>query len=179
MRGNRDFLISTKLAQYLGAELWPDQVSVSTPSIKFVLSHGDELCTDDSSYQRFRRFVRSNITQSIYYALPLSWRIGVANCFRQRSKAAGLYKSHDITDVNPDACAALLQKHKMHTLVHGHTHRPAVHTSAPDLLIDRRIVLPDWELDHSEKARGGWLSIHGPQMVLHRLGHDDVVCDVQ
>ena len=121
MRGNRDFLMGDKLAKHLNATLLADQVVLSTKHFTFLLSHGDELCTDDVAYQRFRRIVRSPITQTFFNTLPFSWRKAVAQHFRTRSKAAGQYKSASITDVNSEACAQALIQYGVHTLVHGHT----------------------------------------------------------
>lgn len=179
MRGNRDFLMGEKLAHYVNATLLDDQVLISTELLTFVLSHGDELCTDDRSYQRFRNIVRKPLVQRAFYTLPLSWRKAIANYFRERSKAAGKHKSYTITDINNEACAQLLAKHKVAVLVHGHTHRPAIHTmSSNNNTHQIRIVLPDWELDDLFAQRSGWLSISSTQMVLHQLNQADRPCDI-
>lgn len=177
MRGNRDFLMGKQLANHLHAELLPDQLVVQTDGFEFLLLHGDELCTDDHSYQRFRRIVRHPLTQALFYSLRLNTRLRIANFFRKRSKAAGQHKTYQITDVTPQACVDVMLKHQQPTLIHGHTHRPALHTMGAEHPDYRRIVLPDWELDHSQPHRAGWLAIDGKQMVLHRLGHDDLMCD--
>ena len=165
MRGNRDFLLGNDFAKAVGATLLPDNgLQLQTPAGTFWLTHGDELCTDDHSYQRFRRIVRLPAVQKLFLACPLRWRQGLANYFRRRSRQAGQYKSAAITDVNPQACPALLQQQGLSILVHGHTHRPAIHHE--NAL--HRIVLPDWELDHSQPGRYGWLSVGAAGFALHQ-----------
>lgn len=166
MRGNRDFLLGASFARHVGATLLPDELPVSSPAGDFWLTHGDELCTDDHAYQRFRRTVRHPLVQRLFLACPLAWRRGIANYFRRRSQQAGQYKSAMITDVNPLAWQALLALHGLSVLVHGHTHRPADHLT-PDG--KRRIVLPDWEADHSQPVRGGWLVVDTEGLRLHQI----------
>src|SRR5690606_22594482 len=136
----------------------------------------DELCTDDEAYQRFRRVVRHRGIQRLFFSLPLGWRRGIANYFRERSKAAGRHKSYQITDVNADACELLMAHHHVKSLIHGHTHRPAVQAMAPQPETHRRIVLPDWELDHAQPPRSGWLSIHRQKVTLHQCGQPTIKC---
>ena len=47
-------------------------------------------------------------------------------------------------DVNQSAVAAAMRKHEVHRLIHGHTHRPAVHRFDLDGASTERIVLGDW-----------------------------------
>lgn len=166
MRGNRDFLLGEHFAQHVGATLLPDALRLGSPAGDFWLTHGDELCIDDHAYQRFRRLVRNRWVQALFAACPLSWRRGIANYFRRRSRQAGQYKSAIITDVNSQAWQALLAQQGLSVLVHGHTHRPAEHMAADG---KRRIVLPDWEADHSQPVRGGWLSVDTDGFNLHLL----------
>ncbi len=170
MRGNRDFLLDQRFASYIGAQLLPDQVLLSTDHHQLVLTHGDELCTDDVNYQRFRRRVRAPLIQSLFLALPLKWRLSVAGGLRQRSRKQQQYIEPSITDVNESSCVQLLEQHQRTLLVHGHTHRPALHrlanTNKSNLT---RIVIPDWEYDHSQPTRGGWLALNKNGLIeLHR-----------
>jgi UDP-2,3-diacylglucosamine hydrolase len=166
MRGNRDFLLGAGFARAIGATLLPDGLRLESPAGEFWLSHGDELCVDDRAYQRFRRFARARWVQGLFLACPLAWRQGIAGYLRRRSQQAGQYKSAAITDVNAQAWRALLARHGLTVLVHGHTHRPASHQE-PDG--PRRIVLPDWEADHTRPARGGWLSVDATGFTLHTI----------
>ena len=47
-------------------------------------------------------------------------------------------------DVNATAVAAALRAAGVHRLIHGHTHRPAIHRLALDGRPAERIVLGDW-----------------------------------
>ena len=50
-------------------------------------------------------------------------------------------------DVNASAVAQLMSDHDISRMIHGHTHRPARHSTAAG----ERIVLGDWSAQH------GWL----------------------
>jgi len=164
MRGNRDFLLGEAFAASVGATLLPDELHIVSPAGEFWLTHGDELCLDDQAYQRFRRIVRKPWVQGLFLAFPLAWRRGIANYFRQRSRQAGRYKNSVITDVSPQAWHDLLTRQGLSVLVHGHTHRPSIHHNTTDGL--HRIVLPDWEFDHSKPTRSGWLSVDDSGLTL-------------
>lgn len=168
-RGNRDFLMGPMLADALGARLLPDQCRLITAQGPVLLSHGDEYCTADRAYQRFRRIVRNALVQRAFLSLPRGWRLVIARRARQRSQAAGRDKPAAIMDVHPDAVAAGLRAADCRLMVHGHTHRPAEHALDIDGRRCRRIVLPDWDLDHSQNARGGWLEIDA-----HGLRHQGI-----
>ena len=171
MRGNRDFLLNPRMAHYVGAQMLDDQVILQTDHHRMLLTHGDELCTDDVSYQNFRRRVRNKRVQQLFLALPLSWRLAIAGGLRKRSKnKQQVMSAEHITDVNEIACMELLRAYDENILLHGHTHRPALHRMQDDEgRIYSRIVLPDWEFDHSNPTRSGWLALHTDgQITLHR-----------
>lgn len=173
MRGNRDFLLGQRFATAVGATLLPDGLMIDASGFRFWLSHGDELCTDDRAYQRFRGIVRNRFVQAVFLACPLGWRQGIARYFRQRSRQAGQYKSPTITDVNVSACQQVLAEQGLSMLVHGHTHRPAIHRDEAAGCV--RIVLPDWEADHHQPARRGWLSVDQDSLTLHQGDRQDKV----
>lgn len=165
-RGNRDFLIGPELATYLGARLLPDTCRLATDWGDILLSHGDEYCIDDHAYQRFRRIVRTPLVQGMFLSLGLRTRRRIAAWARRRSMAANRGKPADIMDVSEQAVIDAFRQSGMATMVHGHTHRPAVHTLMVGTQARTRIVLPDW---HYEGAvtRGGWLVVdrNGPRLV--------------
>lgn len=169
-RGNRDFLLGGQLARNLGARLLPDTVHLHTDAGDILLSHGDEYCTADASYQRFRRIVRTPWIQLLFLSLSLERRLRIAQYARRRSMAANRHKPQDIMDVAPQAIANAFRSSGLSLMVHGHTHRPARH----DLLVDGRAcvryVLPDWDYDHSTPARGGWLAIERGTIELRGAG---------
>ena len=158
-RGNRDFLIGQRLARELGAHLLPDVVLLQTVRGPVLLSHGDEYCTDDRAYQRWRAVARNPLVQKLFLMSGLAWRQGFARQARARSMQAKRSTPLEIMDASPDTVAAALRESGASVVVHGHTHRPAHHVFAVDGRRCERWVLPDWELDHAEPKRGGWLVI--------------------
>ncbi|VVD91400.1 UDP-2,3-diacylglucosamine diphosphatase [Pandoraea terrigena] len=151
MRGNRDFLLGHRFARAAGAILLDDPCVFSFLGQAVVLSHGDQLCTDDVGYQRFRRVAHSPLGKAFFLTLPLRLRMAIANRIRRRSAAKGAHRMA-YADANAQAIAALLDAAGERTLVHGHTHRPARHVDGRRV----RWVLPDWEFD-AATPRGGYL----------------------
>ena len=145
MRGNRDFLLRDDYARRAGMTILPDPAVVVLHGKPTLLMHGDLLCTDDRAYQQFRAQTRDPAWQAQFLAQPLASRIAFAQQARAASKAhqsglqdAGLMEA--ITDVAPATVAATFARYGIDTVIHGHTHRPAVHTDEGG----RRIVLGDW-----------------------------------
>ncbi len=157
--GNRDFLLGKPFAQHVGAQMLPDRVELDTQAGKAILSHGDEYCVDDRAYQRYRRLVRNKTVQRLFLALSRDMRRKIAEHARRRSKAGHQYKSSMLMDVAPSAIEKAFFDTNAELLVHGHTHKPAIHTLTVNKKIRQRIVLPDWEFDHVMPHRGGWLSL--------------------
>jgi UDP-2,3-diacylglucosamine hydrolase len=106
--------------------------------------HGDALCTDDTSYQRLRATVRDRDWQRRFLALSIAERRTLADAARNGSKAHTAATPAAVTDVNPDSVAAVLRGAGTPILLHGHTHRPAVHAVTVDGTARTRIVLGDW-----------------------------------
>jgi UDP-2,3-diacylglucosamine hydrolase len=144
IRGNRDFLLGAGFTRRSGCELLPDPVRVQTGSLRLLLSHGDLLCTQDERYQRFRAFTRDPATQRRFLSLPLPARRALAARARADSRAYTRGQPQRIMDVDPATVAALLRVGAADLLIHGHTHRPAVHALEVDGHTATRIVLGDW-----------------------------------
>jgi UDP-2,3-diacylglucosamine hydrolase len=142
--GNRDFLMGPRFMAASGCTLLPDPSVLAIGDRRFVLSHGDLLCTQDRSYQRFRGVVRNASIQKCWYLLPLSIRRRFANLARRRSHAYTQRAPDSIMDVTPAAAAELLRSNHGDVLVHGHTHRPRVHGLQVDGSELARVVLGDW-----------------------------------
>ena len=142
--GNRDFLIDAGFAARTGIEIQPSISELELSGDGALLLHGDELCTDDLAYQRMRRVLRSPRNQSIYRALPGFAQRAIASRIRRDSVKAASEKPPTIMDVNSNAVAEMMRRFGVRLMIHGHTHRPAIH----DFLLDgepaRRIVLGDW-----------------------------------
>lgn len=141
MHGNRDFLVGEDFAQQTGCQLLNDPCVIEHHGKQYLLSHGDVLCTDDAEYQAFREQIRNPAMQAMLLAKPLSERREIAKQLRQQSGMANSNKAQDIMDVNAQAVDAMMSEYQVDTLIHGHTHRPAIHELADN---KRRVVLGDW-----------------------------------
>ena len=145
MHGNRDFLIGETFAAASGLTLLPDPTCLVLYGRQTLLSHGDALCTDDVAYQTFRRQVRDAGWQHQFLAQPLAVRKAQIEALRLRSEQEKSHKTEAIMDVNAEALHELLREHDYpELLIHGHTHRPALHELEVDGHVCRRWVLGDW-----------------------------------
>lgn len=145
MHGNRDFLVGEQFARDSGCSLLADPSVVSLYGKPVLLMHGDLLCTDDTDYQAFRAQCRSAAWQQQVLALPLQQRRELAAKLRQDSREASSNKAEDIMDVNAGAVMAALAEHGVDLLIHGHTHRPQIHTLTTPDGDKTRVVLGDWD----------------------------------
>ncbi|MEZ9595221.1 UDP-2,3-diacylglucosamine diphosphatase [Shewanella sp. 10N.261.52.F9] len=141
IHGNRDFLIGNRFAQDCGMTLLPEIYTIDLYGVPSVILHGDSLCTLDKAYQRFRRFRNQSWAKWLYAHLPKSKRLGIAAKLRSKSQSSNQQKSYTIMDVEPDAVNELLKVTDTQQMIHGHTHRPAIHQLPNG---KRRIVVGDW-----------------------------------
>ncbi len=144
IHGNRDFLVGERFAVASGATLLPEIRVIDLYGVPTLIMHGDTLCTDDVPYQTLRARVRAPAWQARMLALPLEQRRELARQYRLDSRQAVREKAEDIMDVSPEAVNAALRKHGVRRLIHGHTHRPAIHELRVDGEPAQRIVLGDW-----------------------------------
>ena len=144
MHGNRDFLIGTVFADKTGVKLLADPTVVDLYGIPTLLMHGDSLCTDDVEYQKVRKLFRDPDWQRAFLAKPLQERRAFAAEARAESRSQTAAKAEYIMDVNQMAVTRIMQEHGVRRLIHGHTHRPAVHRFASGGIGRTRIVLGDW-----------------------------------
>ncbi len=144
MHGNRDFMLGGDFIKASGTIFLHDPTLIYVGGQSVLLSHGDILCTDDISYQRFRRIVRNPVTQKIYNAMPFSWRQKITLKIRGTSMAKYGTRPPEILDVNQPAVENFMRQYGVSTLLHGHTHRPAIHPFKLDGKPATRIVLGDW-----------------------------------
>ena len=144
MVGNRDFLLGEDYAHRAGMTLLTEPVKLDLYGTPTVILHGDVLCTDDRTYQTFRKLVRNRLWQKWFLASPLKWRRMLAGATRKQSANRGQSVSPTITDVNADAVATMFREQNVSRIIHGHTHRPAVHSLELDGRPCKRIVLGDW-----------------------------------
>ncbi|MDQ3617220.1 MAG: UDP-2,3-diacylglucosamine diphosphatase [Pseudomonadota bacterium] len=149
IRGNRDFLLGEDYARRAGMTVLPDPAVVMLYGQPTLLMHGDTLCTDDLAYQQFRAQTRHPQWQAQFLAQPLAARLAFAQQARAASKAhqSGLQDQgtmETITDVAPTTVEDTFARYGIDTIIHGHTHRPAVHVLKAGNRECRRIVLGDW-----------------------------------
>ena len=146
--GNRDFMIGKRFARECGMKLLPPIFSCEMAGERTLLLHGDQLCTDDEAYQRFRRITSWPWLQWVFLHLPLSRRVKIAQQIRQGSHKGKQQKSRSIMDVTPSSVNDCFEQHQATLMIHGHTHRPMIHElSLNNGQKVRRIVLGDWNTD--------------------------------
>jgi len=142
--GNRDFLVAESFSRQTGCQLLADGTVVRINGTRVLLMHGDSLCTDDIEHQDFRALVNQASWQGEFLARPQSERILMAQKARQRSQENRQLKSMDIMDVNQVTVDETMEDFSVQVLVHGHTHRPAIHDWEAQGQQRRRIVLGAW-----------------------------------
>jgi len=153
IHGNRDFLLGKRYAKQACMQLLPEIDTIDLFGQHVVIMHGDTLCTRDIDYQAFRKKSRSWWWQTIVKSLPLFLRKKMAADYRKKSIAATAIKAQDIMDVTESEVINCLEQHHSQLLIHGHTHRPAVHNIVANNANAQRIVLGDWY------EQGAWLKV--------------------
>lgn len=168
--GNRDFLVGRDFARRAGATLLAESAVVILYGRPTLLMHGDSLCTDDLAYQAFRAQTRDPAWRAGFLAQPLAARLAFAAQARAASQQRQQALKHDdrgqfetVTDVSPAAVHATLARYGIDTLIHGHTHRPAIHALDIDGRRARRVVLGDWY------TQGSVLRVDADGMMLDTL----------
>lgn len=152
--GNRDFLVNRGFAEAAGLTLLAEPHVADIGGHRIALVHGDAQCTDDVKYMQFREQVRTPQWQQQFLSLPLAKRKEIIAGLREGSREAQSGKTYEIMDVTPQAIDELFASTGAEVIIHGHTHRPALHQYGER----KRYVLPDWDLD-AEVPRGGWIAI--------------------
>ena len=154
MHGNRDFLFQSGFARRSGARLIADPIIVDLYGEQALITHGDALCTADRSYQLLRGVVRDAHWQQRFLHLPLALRRSLAEQARHGSQRHTQRTARQIMDADQAAVVAAMRACGVRTLLHGHTHRPAVHDFELDGRPARRIVLGAWH-DHGSVLAWG------------------------
>ncbi len=144
MHGNRDFLLHSGFEARTGCQLLRDPTVIDLYGESVLLTHGDALCTRDRAYQHLRAIVRRPRWQRRFLRLSVATRRALAEAARAGSRAHTGMQPGEIMDVTEGAVAAAMRACGTRLLVHGHTHRPAIHELELDGLSARRIVLGAW-----------------------------------
>ena len=159
LHGNRDFLLGERFAAAAGLRLLPESGVIDLAGELVLLLHGDTLCIDDQDYQAFRAQVRNPVWQAQMLALPLTQRRALAGQLRETSRQATGQKAAEIMDVNQAEVERIMRWRGVQRLIHGHTHRPAIHDGHLDGQPAQRAVLGDWRDDQGSVLRcdgSGW-----------------------
>jgi UDP-2,3-diacylglucosamine hydrolase len=162
MHGNRDFLLGADFCARSGARLLCDPLIVTLYGEPVLVMHGDALCTDDAAYQRLRATVRDPAWQRQFLALSVAARRSLAGAARVGSQAHTAALAYAIADVNQASVMTALRTAGTATLLHGHTHRPAIHPLTVDGRACTRVVLGDW---HRHGSLLRW-DRGGPELVV-------------
>lgn len=163
IHGNRDFMLGADYARRCGMRLMPDPSIILLEGEPVLVGHGDLYCTEDVGYQQFRAMTRDPSWRTRFLAQPLAARLAFAQQAREASKArygelqqAGTAET--ITDVTPASVDATFARFGIRRIIHGHTHRPAVHDHGDGR---ERIVVGDWYDDAPiiARASGGQIGL--------------------
>lgn len=160
IHGNRDFAIGNEYADKCGMQILDEQTIIDLYGEQVLILHGDEMCTRDIEYMKFRKKARGWWWPKLMRALPLALRRRIAQKGRKVSKENQQRLSAEIMDVSPEEVATTLLKHGVSAMIHGHTHRPKVHHFNVNEEACQRIVLGDWY------DQGSILKVDSTQRVL-------------
>lgn len=163
MQGNRDFALGESFCQQAFCTLLKDPSVITPFGQPILLMHGDLLCTQDVGYQRMRRVLHNPIIKYLLLNLPLKLRLKIADKARQISQSATSKKATNIVDVTQQEVIRLMEKHQTTCLIHGHTHRPAVH--------DLQVEIKDKQLPAKRYVLGDWSDQQGWKITLEK---DDI-----
>lgn len=160
MHGNRDFLLGEAFCKSVGASLLNDPTVLSLGGRPALLMHGDSMCTRDEPYMQARRMLRNPAVQADLLSKSIDDRLQIAEGARQQSKDHTRESAEDIMDVTPEEVVREMQDHRVDLMIHGHTHRPAVHDLEINGRAAQRIVLGDWD------KQGWYLEASGANLEL-------------
>lgn len=160
IHGNRDFLLGSHYARQAGMQLLSEHETINLYGKPTLIMHGDTLCTRDVRYQKFRKKVRKRLYQKLFLQLPLKTRQKIASKIRAKSKMNTQQTDLSIMDVTPSETVKQMTLANVELLIHGHTHRPAIH----ELTTGKRAVLPAWH-----QVGGGLVYQADHQFALHQF----------
>ncbi len=160
MHGNRDFMIGKQFANETGVIILAEPYEVNMYAEKALLCHGDAMCTDDVQYQKIRKMTRDPDWQASMLAKPLKERLRMAEEARRQSLERTINLDMNIMDVNQGEVKRIMSKYGIDVLLHGHTHRPAVHDVDLGNRKAKRVVLGDW---HQQGSVVRW-DLRGPKL---------------
>ncbi|MEH0758275.1 UDP-2,3-diacylglucosamine diphosphatase [Vibrio sp. 16] len=143
-QGNRDFLVGKRFAKQTGVTLLGDETTIDLYGRKAVVLHGDTLCTRDVNYLKYREKVHQPWLQWVFNRIPMFIKKKIVSKVQSDIKDDKQTKSLEIMDVTQSEVARVMAAHGVDLMIHGHTHRPMVHTFDRSGTTNTRIVLGDW-----------------------------------
>ncbi len=147
--GNRDFLVGQDFANRTGCKLLPDPSIVEIGKERVYLTHGDALCTDDVEHQQSRSVLLSSKWRKAFLNKPIQDRLDTALGLRKKSEDSKQAKPMSVMDINQLHLEGIMRKNQVRIVIHGHTHKPAIHEFDLDGMKARRYVLGDWYTQNS------------------------------
>ena len=144
IHGNRDFLLGKKFFRETSCQLLPDEHVINLYGSPTLLMHGDTLCTRDKAYLKFRKKARNWFFQKIFLFKSLKKRRAISEKYREASKAYTSTAPDNIMDVTQEEVIRVMKKHHVQYLIHGHTHREAIHQFQLNNKTATRTVLGAW-----------------------------------
>lgn len=122
--GNRDFLMGAHFVRASACTLRPQGlVGELEDGSRTLFLHGDELCTLDLSYQRFKRVMRSRPGRWLAACLPLSLqRSAAARLRRASAQAAARPEADEKRALQASAAVRQAAEQGARQLVCGHAH---------------------------------------------------------
>ncbi len=125
MAGNRDFLMGRKDAEFFSMRLLPEYEVLNARHGSALLIHGDELCGNDKSFQRFRALGRNRIARFLFLSLPYFVRARIGLAIRSRSRNADPMRDSapERYGLVGDVAIALMRRYGVDAIIHGHFHR--------------------------------------------------------
>lgn len=149
IRGNRELVMDRGFESLTGCIMLDDMTVIELDGEQVLLCHGDVLCTRDVKYQWYRRFMELRFIRQLFLNLPYGLRSLLVNGLRPLMRRSADRKPPEIIDVEQEAVEAAMRRHGVREIIHGHTHRPAVHRFKLDGRDASRYVLGDWYREDS------------------------------
>lgn len=142
MHGNRDFFVDQSFMKSAHCTLLSDPTVICLYGKVIILKHGDDLCTEDKQYQRFRKIVRIPFIKKLYLSLPAWWRKNITARVQRKSRMRGMRDIY--AKVSSPMVEQLLADKSADMLIHGHTHCPQIATVRIGDKERLHIILSDW-----------------------------------
>lgn len=144
MEGNRDFLLGQSFAELANFHLITEPYLLSHGLHNILLIHGDSACILDENHMRFRKLTQKRWLRKLFLKLPKKIRQQIA--IKIRNQSSPDFVSNSIKyDIPSEYLVTLFHRYQVNTIIHGHTHKPAIELFLDKENIYYRYTLSDWE----------------------------------